>query len=199
MFKSLVWGMPAGIIFGITPWFWLSARRRKRLRKIEEQLPAAVDMMVRGLKAGLALTACMKNVSDEMIGPLAEEFEKTNAEYALGKDISDCLEAMSERTGSQDVQFFSTAIRIQRETGGNLAEVLDNISHITRERFALRRHVRTLTGEGRLSAIILLALPRYFSCSYCIFALSIYWDSSALKLEDIVLQAPWELNYSPSW
>ncbi|BEQ13675.1 hypothetical protein FAK_07410 [Desulfoferula mesophila] len=111
------------------------------------------------MKAGLALTACMKNVSDEMIGPLAEEFEKTNAEYALGKDISDCLEAMSERTGSQDVQFFSTAIRIQRETGGNLAEVLDNISHITRERFALRRHVRTLTGEGRLSAIILLALP----------------------------------------
>ncbi len=129
------------------------------MEKFERQLPEALDLMARALKAGHAFTGALKMVADEMDDPIGTEFDKTLGEINFGIDVSQALINLSQRVDCPDLRFFVIAIIIQRETGGNLAEILGNIAYLIRERFKLHGRVRVLAAEGKLSAIILVALP----------------------------------------
>lgn len=145
---------------GIGPMFWLKALRKRRLAAFDEQFTEAVELVGRALRAGHSFGSALKMVAEEMDDPVAEEFAKTFADYSYGKTMEHALRSMVERVGLQDLKFFATAVTLQRETGGNLTEILDNISYIIRERFRLIRQVRALSAEGRLSgAILSLAAP----------------------------------------
>lgn len=143
------------LIGAFGPIFWLKALRKRRLAAFDEQFPEAVELVGRALRAGHSFGSALKMVAEEMDDPVAEEFGKTFADYSYGKGMEDALKALVERVGLQDLKFFATAVTLQRETGGNLTEILDNISYIIRERFRLLRQVRALSAEGRLSGTIL--------------------------------------------
>jgi tight adherence protein B len=149
--------LAAGLIAvgAIGPLIWLKALRKRRLAAFDEQFTEAVELVGRALRAGHSFGSALKMVSEEMEDPVAEEFGKTFADYSYGKTMEDALKALVERVGLQDLKFFATAVTLQRETGGNLTEILDNISYIIRERFRLLRQVRALSAEGRLSGTIL--------------------------------------------
>ena len=151
---------PAGsLILGVTPFLWLMQRKKKRLRKFLDAMPEAVELIGRGLRAGHSLASALHLVSEEMKGPIADEFGRVFEEQNLGIPLELSLRGMAERVPSVDVRFFVIAVVIQRATGGDLAEVLDKIGRLIRQRFELHGHVRSLTAEGRLSGIVLLALP----------------------------------------
>ena len=133
--------------------------KQRRLAKFEKQFPDALELLARGLKAGHAFTAGMQLVADEMGPPIGPEFFKTYKEQNHGLDLNSALLNLCRRIDLQDLRFFTTAVMIQRETGGNLAEILDKIAALVRERFKLCNQVRALTAEGRLSGIILSMLP----------------------------------------
>ncbi len=137
------------------PVIWLKQRRKRRLAAFEQQFPEAVGMMARAIRAGHSMASAMGMVGEEMDDPVAGEFAKVVEDYSFGKSMDDALADLVERVGLQDVKFFVTAVMLQRETGGNLAEILDNMGRIIRERFKLIRQVRTLSAEGRLSGVIL--------------------------------------------
>lgn len=139
----------------MVPMSWVKALRKRRINAFSEQFPEAVDLIARSLRAGHSLSAGVKAVVDEMENPIADEFNRTFDDYSFGKSLGDALGGLVERVDLPDVKFFVTAVIMQRDTGGNLTEVLDNISHIIRERFRLQRQVRALSGEGRLSGSIL--------------------------------------------
>jgi len=138
------------------PYVWLKMLRKRRLKAFEEQFPEAVDLVGRALRAGHSFGSAMKMVADEMDDPVSEEFGRVFADYSYGKSMEDALSGMVGRIGLQDVKFFATAVGLQRETGGNLTEILDNISSIIRERFRLLRQLKALSAEGRLSGTILI-------------------------------------------
>ncbi len=144
---------------GLLPVAWLKRRRRRRLAAFDEQFPEAVELMARALRAGHSFSSAVSMVAEELEEPVAGEFAKTFEDYAFGKSLEDALEGLVNRVGLQDVKFFATAVNLQRETGGNLSEILDNIGYIIRERFRLMRHMRALSAEGRLSGTILLLMP----------------------------------------
>lgn len=157
-------GGPAAImgalVCGLAPLMWLSRLRRRRLNAFDEQFSEAVDLVARGLRAGHSFGAALQMVGQEMDDPVAEEFARTFSDYSYGKSMEDALAGLVERVGLPDLKFFATAVILQRETGGNLTEVLDNIGHIIRERFRLLRQLKALSAEGRLSGLILtLAAP----------------------------------------
>lgn len=137
------------------PLIWLRMLARKRLAVFDEQFPEAVELMARALRAGHAFASALRMVAQESEDPVAGEFAKTFEDYSFGKDLNHALGDLVNRVGLQDVKFFATAVMLQRETGGNLAEILDNIGHIIRERFRLMRQVKALSAEGRLSGNIL--------------------------------------------
>jgi tight adherence protein B len=141
------------------PLLLLHQADRRTLAKFEEQFPEAMDLLARSLRSGLAISAGMGVVAQDMSEPLRGEFAATLEEVDLGLSLKEAMENMCERVASQDLRFFAIALLIQRETGGNLVEVLENISRLIRERLQFRRQVKTLTAEGRLSAIILFLLP----------------------------------------
>ncbi len=143
----------------VMPMFWLNMRRAKRIRKITEQLPDVFDMMSQALQAGHSLAGAIQLIYEQMPAPIANEFGQVYHEQNLGIRVEDALRSMSERVDSLDVRFFVTAVMIQRQTGGDLAEVLTNISGVIRERIELSGLVRGLTAEGRLSGWVLFALP----------------------------------------
>ncbi len=140
---------------GSLPIIWLRFLRKRRLAAFDEQFPDAVDLVARALRAGHSFGSAIRMVADEMDDPVASEFDRTFRDYSFGKSMEDSLGGLVERVGLQDLKFFATAVILQRETGGNLTEILDNISHIVRERFRLLRQVKTLSAEGRLSGTIL--------------------------------------------
>jgi tight adherence protein B len=144
---------------GIAPFFWLAKRRRKRVQQFVAAMPEAVELMSRALRAGHGLASGMNLVAEEMKGPVAQEFARVFYEQNLGVPIEASLRGMAERVPSMDIRFFVTAVIIQRGTGGDLAEVLEKIGKLIRQRYELFGHVRALTAEGRLSGIVLLALP----------------------------------------
>ena len=125
--------------------------KRRRLGKFEKQLPDALELLGRGLKAGHAFTAGLQLVADEMGPPIGPEFFKTYKEHNHGLDLNAALLNLCRRIDLQDLRFFTTAVMIQRETGGNLAEILEKIAALIRERFKLHNQVKALTAEGRLS------------------------------------------------
>ncbi len=145
--------------FIVLPLLWLSVRRGRRIRKITNQLPDVFDMMSQALRAGHSLGGAVQLIYEQMPPPIATEFAQVYHEQNLGIRIEDALQSMADRVDSLDVRFFVTAVMIQRQTGGDLAEVLDNISSVIRERIELAGMVRGLTAEGRLSGWVLLALP----------------------------------------
>ncbi len=129
------------------------------MEKFQSQLPEALDLVARALKAGQALSGALKMVADEMDDPVGDEFDKTLNEINFGVGVPEALKNLASRVDCLDLKFFVIAVVIQRETGGNLAEILENIAHIIRERFKLYGRIRILAAEGKLSAIILTGLP----------------------------------------
>lgn len=146
-------------VLGGMPFLWLVHRKRKRVKLFLDAMPEAVELIGRALRAGHGLASGLRLVSEEMKGPIADEFGRVFEEQNLGIPIEISLRGMAERIPAMDVRFFVIAVIIQRSTGGDLAEVLDKIGKLIRQRFELYGHVKGLTAEGRLSGVVLLALP----------------------------------------
>jgi tight adherence protein B len=144
---------------GALPFLWLLKRKQKRIKKFVEAMPEAVELISRALRAGHGLASGLHLVAEEMQGPIADEFNRVFEEQNLGIPIELSLRNMADRIPVMDVRFFVIAIIIQRATGGDLAEVLDKIGRLIRQRYELLGHVKALTAEGRLSGVVLLALP----------------------------------------
>jgi len=141
------------------PFMWLVNRGNARLRRFEEQFPEALDLMARAIRAGHAFQTAMGMAADELPEPVGPEFKTTFDQQNFGLPVADALRALSERVPLIDMRFFVTAVMIQRDTGGNLAEILDNLAHVVRERFKILRQVRVHTAHGRFTGYVLLALP----------------------------------------
>ena len=148
-----------GAVMGGLPFLWLVRRRNNRVKKFMYAMPEAVELISRALRAGHGLASGLRLVAEEMRGPIADEFGRVFEEQNLGIPIEMSLRGLAERIPTMDVRFFVVAVIIQRSTGGDLAEVLDKIGKLIRQRYELFGHVRSLTAEGRLSGIVLLALP----------------------------------------
>jgi len=141
------------------PFVWLYFKRARRLKKFGAQLSDALELVARALRAGHSLAAGMHVVAEEMPSPIADEFSRVFEEQNLGIPIEESLKSMCDRVPNLDLRFFVTSVGIQRQTGGDLAEILDKIGYVVRERFRILGQVKALTGEGRLSGIVLIALP----------------------------------------
>jgi tight adherence protein B len=154
------WGFMIGAIVGFAlPFMFLNMKRKRRMLAFEENFPEALDLIARALKAGHAFVTGLKMVADEMPDPIGPEFRKTFDEQNFGLPLKDALENLTMRVPGLDVRFFATAVLIQRETGGNLSEILENLAHVVRERFKILRQVRVYTAHGRMTGYVLLALP----------------------------------------
>ncbi|HQZ67024.1 MAG TPA: type II secretion system F family protein [Planctomycetaceae bacterium] len=141
------------------PWLWLWWRRRARFAKFEKQLPDALELISRALRSGHSLSSGLNVVSTEMPAPISVEFRNVYDEQNLGISMEQSLRNMLLRIPNMDLQFFVTAVAIQRQAGGDLAEILNKISYIVRERFKILGQVKALTGEGRISGVVLMGLP----------------------------------------
>jgi tight adherence protein B len=151
--------IPALLVFTL-PWFWLFWKRGNRLKTFGGQLPDAMELLARALRAGQSLAAGMHICAEEMPEPISKEFGRVYEEQNMGITLEDALRNMCDRVpGNLDLKFFVTAVIIQRQTGGDLAEILEKIGYIIRERFRILGQVKALTAEGRLSGAILLAMP----------------------------------------
>lgn len=146
------------VLFSL-PWVWLYFKRQARMKKFQSQLSDGLELLARALRSGQSLAAGMHVVAEEMPEPIAVEFGRVFEEQNLGIPIEDSLRSMAERVPNMDLRFFVTSVCIQRQTGGDLAEILDKIGHVVRERFRILGQVKALTGEGRLSGVVLIALP----------------------------------------
>ncbi len=160
-FAGLHWGLApmVGISFSGLPFFWILFRRKQRLSKFASQLSDALELIARALRAGHSLAAGFQLVAQEGSDPIASEFGRVFEEQNLGIPFEEALENICERVPNLDLKFFVTAIVLQRQTGGDLAEILDKIGRLIRERYKILGQVQALTGEGRLSGVVLLALP----------------------------------------
>jgi len=149
-----------GIVFGgILPYSYASYMRGRRFRKFEELFPEAIDTLTRAVRAGHAFTTALELIANELSEPIASEFRKLFEEQKFGLPVRDALLNLTERVPLVDVKFFVTAVMLQRETGGNLAEILDNLSYMIRERFKIMRQVRVYTAQGRLTMMLLMGMP----------------------------------------
>lgn len=154
------------ILLAMSPFFFLSHKRQKRLEKFERQLPEALELVARALKAGHALTGGLRMVAEEFGDPVGTEFGKTLDEINFGVGVPEALTNMTQRVDCEDLKFFAVSVIIQRETGGNLAEILENLGHLMRERFKFQGRVRTLSAEGKLSGIVLVAVPFFIAAVF---------------------------------
>jgi tight adherence protein B len=150
---------PAALLGSVIPFIGISAIRRRRFDKFEEQFPEAMDLLGRAVRAGHAFTTGFELIGKEMPDPVGEEFQIAFQQQNLGLPLRDALENMTVRIPLPDVRIFVSSLQIQRESGGNLGEILDTMSNVVRERFKLRRQVRTYTAEARLSSYVLSSLP----------------------------------------
>jgi tight adherence protein B len=141
------------------PFGFLLHRRGRRLKRFEEMFPEALDLLSRAIRAGHAFQTAMGMVADELPDPVGPEFKKCFDQQNFGLPLREALNELSERVALLDVRFFVTAVLIQRDTGGNLSEILDNLAHVVRERFKIQRQVRVHTAHGRFTGYVLLALP----------------------------------------
>jgi len=149
----------AGLVSGVIPYLYLIGKRAARLHRFEELLPDAIDLMSRGLKAGHALNSAIEMVAQEVPDPVGTEFRRVFEEQNFGLPLREALINLSLRVPLQDVNFLVTAMLVQRETGGNLAEILDKTTNVIRERFRLKGQLRIYTAQGRLTGWILTCLP----------------------------------------
>jgi tight adherence protein B len=150
----------AGLALGFfLPYAYASHMRAKRFQRFEERFPEAMDTLARAVRAGHAFTTALELIANEISEPVAGEFRQLYEEQKFGLPVRDALVNLTERVPLVDVKFFVTAVMLQRETGGNLAEILDNLSYVIRERFKIQRQVRVHTAQGRLTMVMLMALP----------------------------------------
>lgn len=148
-----------GLLLIPLPYMYLLFMRKRRWARFGRQLPEALELMARGLRAGHSLQASFQLVGEETSDPLGTEFTRVFEEQNLGVTIEEAMKSLTGRIPNLDLQFFATAVTLQRQTGGDLAEILDKIGHLVRERFKIYGQIQALTGEGRLSGIVLLAMP----------------------------------------
>jgi tight adherence protein B len=141
------------------PMLILSRMSDKRRKKVEAQFPVALDVFVRGLRAGHPISSALDLLTKEMTDPIGSEFGVVVDEITYGADMRDALQGMADRWGLQDMQMFVVCLAVQSETGGNLAEILENLSGVIRERASMFMKVRALSSEGRMTALILTGLP----------------------------------------
>lgn len=173
---ALLFGLVGGTLVGhtlatgacalvglVVPVAVLRGRRATRLGKFEEHFPEALDLMSRAVRAGHAFSAGLKMIGDEVDDPVGQEFRKTFDEQNFGLPLKDALEHLAGRVPSLDVRFFVTAVLIQHDTGGNLAEILDNLARVVRERFKICRQVQVHTAHGRMTGYVMLALPAFLT------------------------------------
>jgi tight adherence protein B len=158
-FQHVYFRIPIGIVVALLPIAFVALKRKRRLRKFEEHFPEALDLLGRAVRAGHAFTTGLEMISKECAEPLAGEFRTAFEEQNFGLPLRDALLNLTERVPLIDVRFFVTALLIQKETGGNLAEILDGLSRVIRDRFRIYREVQVRTAQGRLTAGILIALP----------------------------------------
>ncbi len=151
--------LAAGLAVGLLPWGHVLLRRQRRLRLLQEQLPDALDMLTRALRAGHALSSALQMAGQEMNEPMASELRMVHEEVNFGLTLQQAMTHLTERVPLTDLRYFAVAVQIQRESGGNLAEVLGKLAQLIRARLRLLARVRVLSSEGRLSAWILVLLP----------------------------------------
>ena len=161
---QLALGMPAlslavAAVSAMAPTSVLRIKRTKRLLKFEEQFPEALDLMSRALKAGHAFTTGLGMIAEEMPAPIGPEFQLLHDQQNFGMPLPEALKEFARRVPLLDARFFVTAILIQREAGGNLAEILDNIAAVIRDRFRVKRQIRVISAHGRLTGGVLIAIP----------------------------------------
>jgi len=152
-------GLAAAILAAVLPILYVAARRARRMARIEKQLPEALDFIARALRSGHAFSSSLLMVGQEMPEPIAAEFRAVHDEINFGVSLQQALTNLSERVPLTDMRYFVVAVMIQRESGGNLTEVLGNLGRLIRERLKLIARVRVLSADGRFSALILVALP----------------------------------------
>jgi tight adherence protein B len=158
----------AAVLAGIVPVSWLRHKRTVRLHKFEEQFPEALDVLSRAVRAGHAFQSALGMAADELSAPVGPELKKAFEQQNFGLPLRDSLNQLAERVPILDVRFFVTAVLIQRDTGGNLAEILDNLAHVVRERFKILRQVRVHTAHGRFTGYVLLGLPPFLAVALTI-------------------------------
>jgi len=156
---QLLFGWVGALLGFFIPYAYASHMRTKRFQKFEETFPAAIDTLARAVRAGHAFTTALEMIANEVSEPVGGEFRQLFEEQKFGLPVRDALLNLAERIPLVDVKFFVTAVMLQRETGGNLAEILDNLSYVIRERFKILRQVRVHTAQGRLTMVLLMALP----------------------------------------
>ncbi|MHC4269364.1 MAG: type II secretion system F family protein [Planctomycetota bacterium] len=155
--------VPVAVLLSIIPLLYIVIKKRKRMKKFEKQLPEALDMLARSLRAGHAFSGGLEMVAEEFDDPMGSEFAKIIDEISFGVTVNDALRNLAERVDVPDLKYLVVAVTIQRESGGDLAEILENIAILIRERFKLADRVLTLSAEGRLSAKILIAVPLFLA------------------------------------
>lgn len=157
------WGLPValglGVMASLLPWLFIKFKRKRRFAEFQRLLPEGLDLMARALRAGHAFSVGMKMVGDEFPDPIGPEFARTVEEISFGIDTPEALRNLTGRVDCVDLKFFVTALVVQRETGGNLAEIIEAISRLIRQRYELFGRIKSLSAEGRLSGYILFALP----------------------------------------
>ena len=156
---NAMFGWAGGVLGFFIPYAYASHKRAKRFQRFEERFPEAIDTLARAVRAGHAFTTALEMIATEVSEPVAGEFRQLFEEQKYGLPVRDALLNLTDRVPLVDVKFFVTAVMLQRETGGNLAEILDNLSYVIRERFKILRQVRVHTAQGRLTMVLLMALP----------------------------------------
>lgn len=174
---NILLSLPASILVtALCAWLWLARRTRVRLRKIELQLPVALDVMTRALRAGHPVVSAIQLAAEEMGDPLGSEFGLVIDETTYGVELQEALVNFAERTGSEDAHYLAVSVAVQIETGGNLSDVLDSLAAVIRGRNSLTLKVKALSSEGRTSALLLTALPALAVGIQLLFQPKIYTD-----------------------
>jgi tight adherence protein B len=161
--QSIFVGALVGAVLGAGPLMYLQYRRSQRMDKLEKQLPEALDLLTRALQAGHAFSSTLKMAGEEMAEPIAGEFRTVHDEVNFGVSLEQALSHLSERVPLTDLRYFVVAVLIQRESGGNLTEILSNLSRLIRERLKLLAKIKVLSSEGRMSAWILGLMPFFLA------------------------------------
>ena len=156
---STLFALAAAPLTALIPYFYVRYRRTKRFDQFEEQFPEAIELLARALRAGHAFPTGMMMVADEMPEPIGPEFKLLYDRQNFGMPLPEALRGLADRVPLLDARFFVTAVLTQRETGGNLSEVLDNLATVIRDRFKVKRQVRVVTAHGRITGWILSAIP----------------------------------------
>ena len=159
-----------GLVAGLAPYYYVKHRARKRMLRFEELFPEAISLIVRALRAGHAFTTGLAMAAEEIGEPVGPEFRLTYDHQNFGMPIDDALRGLAQRIPLLDVQFFATAVLTQREAGGNLAEILENIVSVMRDRFKVKRQVRVVTAHARITGSVLAIIPPAVAAAMLVIA-----------------------------